>query len=255
METCFNKLTHAPSNGASKCGFVRINDDSVVPYAVKNGQQYVPLFYFEGETESLKTKAINLENWDLAYLKFCCKVQGIKNELFASEQCQVTSLEDVKSYFPEGTKFDEYWPTKLLDMQTPARNDVNGNLSWVQTPHVENSNVAQSTVPNNHSMVNKAPQMSALQKQLHSAPQRVNSTAVINNGTTNMAMYPATATTWQQQIGATSNAVISQPYQVGPQTTQVYHQSRVVQKQPSAGNIHTVSSPKSSMGVSRRMLF
>lgn len=218
METCFNKLTHLPSKGPSKCGFVRINDDSVVPYAVKNGQQYVPLFYFEGETESLKTKAINLENWDLAYLKFCCKVQGIKNELFASEQCQVTSLEDVKSYFPEGTKFDEYWPTKLLDMQTPARSDVNGNHSWVQTPHVENANVApQSTVPNNHSMVNKAPpqqqqqqqQMSALQKQLHSNNQRVNSTAVMNNGTTSMTMYPATATTWQQ-IGPNSNTVISQ---------------------------------------------
>ena len=27
--------------------------------------------------------------WDLAYLKFCCKVQGIRNELFANDVCKV----------------------------------------------------------------------------------------------------------------------------------------------------------------------
>lgn len=230
METCYNKLTHLPSNGANKCGFVRINDDSVVPYAVKNGQQYVPLFYFEGETESLKTKAINLELWDLAYLKFCCKVQGIKNELFASEQCLVTSLEDVKSYFPEGTKFDEYWPTKLLDMQTPTRNDGNGNLSWVQTPHVENANVAQAQVPNaSHSMVNKT--MSPLQKQLHNN-QRVNTTAVINNNASNVTMYQGNS--WPSTLtGTTANSVPMPTYQVHPPQG-----PRLAQKQ--VNSIHAV---------------
>ena len=31
----------------------------------------------------------NILRWDLAYLKFCCKVQGIRNELFANDVCKV----------------------------------------------------------------------------------------------------------------------------------------------------------------------
>ena len=31
--------------------------------------------------------------WDLAYLKFCCKVQGIRNELFANDVCKVSIVE------------------------------------------------------------------------------------------------------------------------------------------------------------------
>ena len=37
--------------------FSRINGESVVPYTVKEGTKYVPLFYFEGETEHLKLKS------------------------------------------------------------------------------------------------------------------------------------------------------------------------------------------------------
>ena len=36
--------------------------------------------------------------WDLAYLKFCCKVQGIRNELFANDVCKVSREE----YFISG---------------------------------------------------------------------------------------------------------------------------------------------------------
>lgn len=217
MDTCYNKLVNgAPIGSKNKCGFVRINDDSVVPYAVKNDHKYVPLFYFEGETESLKTKAINLENWDLAYLKFCCKVQGIKNELFASEQCMVTSLEDVKSYFPEGTKFDDYWPSKVVEMQTPTRNDINGNHSWVQTPHIDSSAVPQSTVPNaSHTMVNKT-LPSVLTKQLHSNNPRGNTTTVISN--LSSSVYPQ-ANTWQTSImGNAVNTAQLGTYQIAQAT-------------------------------------
>lgn len=42
----------------SKCGFVRVNNDSLIPYTVlKDGEKSVPLFYFEGQTEILKEKA------------------------------------------------------------------------------------------------------------------------------------------------------------------------------------------------------
>ncbi|XP_063990738.1 uncharacterized protein LOC135169573 isoform X2 [Diachasmimorpha longicaudata] len=120
LDVCYTKLTSQNVNTGQKgdkCGFIRINKESVVPYTVKDNLKYVPLFYFEGETDNLKLKAEKLEGWDLSYLKFCCKVQGIRNELFASETCSVISLSDIKSYFPPGTGFEDYWPSKVMDSQ------------------------------------------------------------------------------------------------------------------------------------------
>ncbi|CAG4934606.1 unnamed protein product [Colias eurytheme] len=117
LDVCYNKLLRGTTNNKDKCGFIRINKESVVPYTVRDNQKFVPLFYFEGETDNLKLKADQLKGWDLSYLKFCCKVQGIRNELFASETCSVISLSDIKSYFPPGTEFEEYWPNKVVDSQ------------------------------------------------------------------------------------------------------------------------------------------
>ncbi|CAH2049575.1 unnamed protein product, partial [Iphiclides podalirius] len=117
LDVCYNKLLRGTTNNNDKCGFIRINKESVVPYTVRDNQKFVPLFYFEGETDNLKLKADQLKGWDLSYLKFCCKVQGIRNELFASETCSVISLTDIKSYFPPGTEFEEYWPNKVVESQ------------------------------------------------------------------------------------------------------------------------------------------
>ncbi|XP_011342835.1 uncharacterized protein LOC105282521 isoform X3 [Ooceraea biroi] len=141
LDVCYTKLTAgtnpnvASGRKAEKCGFIRINKESVVPYTVKDGLQYVPLFYFEGETENLKLKAEKLEGWDLSYLKFCCKVQGIRNELFASETCSVISLSDIKSYFPPGTGFEDYWPTKVMDSQLLVNSNGGGSGGgWTKQP-------------------------------------------------------------------------------------------------------------------------
>lgn len=138
IEVCYKKLLCNIAPGRNeKCGFIRINSESVVPYCIKDEQKYVPLFYFEGETDNLRLRAEKLEDWNLAYLKFCCKVQGIRNELFASDSCIVTSLDDIKNYFPPETNFEEYWPAKVVDTQllTNQKNShVNPPNSWVRAP-------------------------------------------------------------------------------------------------------------------------
>ncbi|CAH0381849.1 unnamed protein product [Bemisia tabaci] len=142
LDFCYHKLTNKQNPNSAvkdKCGFIRINGESVVPFTVKDDQKFVPLFYFEGETDNLKLKSEKLENWDLAYLKFCCKVQGIRNELFASETCSVISLTNIKSYFPTGTTFEAYWPTKVVDSQlivsTQRPNSMAGSgSSWIKAP-------------------------------------------------------------------------------------------------------------------------
>ncbi|CAG9133225.1 unnamed protein product [Plutella xylostella] len=139
LDVCYNKLLRGTTNSKDKCGFIRINKESVVPYTVRDSMKYVPLFYFEGETDNLKLKADQLKGWDLSYLKFCCKVQGIRNELFASETCSVISLADIKGYFPPGTEFEEYWPNKVVDAQLliaakGTMSSSGGGGQWTRAP-------------------------------------------------------------------------------------------------------------------------
>jgi hypothetical protein len=153
LDVCYNKLLLSSSNPKDKFGFIRINGESVVPYTVRDGFKYVPLFYFEGETDNLKLKAEKLEGWDLAYLKFCCKVQGIRNELFASETCSVISLSDIKSYFPPGTVFEDYWPSKVVDSQlllasSKGSTAVTSAGMWTKQPGLPPTQQQHSSVAN-----------------------------------------------------------------------------------------------------------
>lgn len=134
LDLCHKKLVLKKSNASDRCGFFRINGESVVPYTVKLGTKYVPLFYFEGETDHLKLKSEEVDGWDLAYLKFCCKVQGIRNELFASDKCKVVGLEEIKGHFPAGTTFEDYWPAKgSIEPVGPSRMGVSGG-GWTKKP-------------------------------------------------------------------------------------------------------------------------
>ena len=115
LDVCYYKFYSAPNSvqqskhRPDKFGFICINkESSLVPYVIKGGLKYVPLFKFEfeGDTDNLKLKAEKLEGWDLSYLKYVCKVQGIDNEIFASKTCEVITIDDIKSYFPPRTVFE-----------------------------------------------------------------------------------------------------------------------------------------------------
>ena len=134
LDLCHKKLVLKRSNASDRCGFFRINGESVVPYTVKEGTKYVPLFYFEGETDHLKLKSESVQGWDLAYLKFCCKVQGIRNELFSNEICSVVALEEIKGHFPAGTTFEDYWPAKGSIEALPNTRASAGAGNWTQKP-------------------------------------------------------------------------------------------------------------------------
>lgn len=153
------------SNASDKCGFFRINRESVVPYTVKDTIKYVPLFYFEGETDHLKLKSDKVEGWDLAYLKFCCKVQGIRNELFAADTCRVVALEEIKGHFPSGTTFEDYWPAKgSIEPVHHSQRVSAGN--WTQKPVSVVPQNAQNQPQNQRGSVADAAAAAALQSSL-----------------------------------------------------------------------------------------
>uniref|UniRef100_A0A182MVT4 Uncharacterized protein n=1 Tax=Anopheles culicifacies TaxID=139723 RepID=A0A182MVT4_9DIPT len=192
LEVCYKKLLMGCSTPNDKCGFIRINKESVVPYTVRDYQKMVPLFYFEGETDNLKLKADNLSGWDLSYLKFCCKVQGIRNELFASDSVAVISLTDIKGYFPPGTEFEDYWPSKVVDSQLLSGPKTN-TIHWTRQP-------AQPP-PKAPAMMNSAParkgtsnvyQTLQAQQNLAKTNNQMNSiTAAVQALTNNWNMVPS----------------------------------------------------------------
>lgn len=52
-----------------------------------------------------------LGGWPLAYLKICCKVQGVRKDLISNPTLQIVTLADLQAYFPKRTVFTEKcWP-------------------------------------------------------------------------------------------------------------------------------------------------
>ena len=142
LKVCYKKLTCNITTGITeKCGFIRINSEFVVPYCIEDNRKYVPLFYFKLKTEILKHPTVQLENWNLAYLKFCCRIQGISDELFPSNSCTVINLDDLKNYFPSETNFEEYWPGTetyrkfLINQKTTCKNRPGDRIR--EPPEVE----------------------------------------------------------------------------------------------------------------------
>merc|ERR1719367_1735237 len=144
LDLCYKKLVLKRSNASDRCGFFRINGESVVPYTMRDNTKYVPLFYFEGETDHLKLSSDQVDGWDLAYLKFCCKAQGIRNELFSADVCRVVALDEIRGHFPQGTTFEDYWPAKgSIELVNHAQRVSAGN--WTQKPAQAAPNSSQPT--------------------------------------------------------------------------------------------------------------
>ncbi|KAE9533815.1 hypothetical protein AGLY_008894 [Aphis glycines] len=124
IEICYKKLQCNITPGRKEIyGFIRVNSESVVPFCLKDGHKYVPLFYFEGETENLRHRV------------------GIRNELFASDSCTTTSLDDIKKFFPLETQFEEYWPR----LSNRKSTHVNSPGAWTRaSPEVP---TPASTIP------------------------------------------------------------------------------------------------------------
>ena len=103
-----NPCHHISPN--SPCGFIILNQTSLITYTIKDGEKCVPLFYFDNNNISNKI-ALSHNDWAIPYLRFCCKLQGIKDEIFENRNyTEVVKLDDLKLMLPERTKIEEVWP-------------------------------------------------------------------------------------------------------------------------------------------------
>ncbi|CAH0563734.1 unnamed protein product [Brassicogethes aeneus] len=144
VQVCYNVLVKNQTNcnGTGKVGFVKIGDISMVPY-VNPGCYvttcYVPLFYFEGENECLSSKSVVAHTWNLAYLKFCFKLQGIRPQLYEGNTCKVVKLCELQKYFPASTSFRFDWP------KYDAKKFLNPPKDKKENPVILNHQMAQVT--------------------------------------------------------------------------------------------------------------
>jgi len=106
---CYRRIVKKEVNPTDRCGFVIIGGDGILPYVRYNDKKCIPLFYLEDEdiTAEISKASIKIGGWDMVYLKFCCKIQGIKATLYASDECKVVPLDKV---IPDGTQCEDYWP-------------------------------------------------------------------------------------------------------------------------------------------------
>jgi len=149
IELCYKKLMcNVGPDYNDKCGFIRINSESVVPYTVNDGQKYLPLFFFEGKTENLMHTGVKIKNWSLTYLKFCFKVQGIREELITNDFL-VSNIDNIKAYFPLETNYEEYWPAKVVDTNflLANQNSIRTNPSgiWIRAPDFPAKTIPQTS--------------------------------------------------------------------------------------------------------------
>ncbi|KAL9871196.1 LOW QUALITY PROTEIN: uncharacterized protein ACN2A1_014997 [Glossina fuscipes fuscipes] len=276
LDICYRKLISGSKSPSEKCGFIRINKDSVVPYTVRNGEQVVPLFYFEGETENLKQKADLLSGWDLAYLKFCCKVQGIRNELiFINENVAVISLTDIKSYFPNGTEVEDYWPSKVVDSNLLIGNRSNSNntVNWTR----QHSQPPPKSLPpsglgqkGQHASASAAHQAAAAVRQPEFRPSadaislanfnyaafrsllRPGQSALLQQPTTAQSLHPNAALAQATVQALTNGSLMSQPQNNLPL---LHPQMLASQQTHAANNRNRYRTPMENMLLNNRQQY
>lgn len=141
IEICYDALRNVFNpNRLNKCGYISINSKSVVPYSIKEGKKYIPIFFLGRAFSEEMPEVIKLENWNLAYIKFCCKIELIYDHLFDGDSCLAVSFDTVMERLDESTVFLDVWPTKV-DKRELVLNHKNSRVSplsaWIKTPSTQ----------------------------------------------------------------------------------------------------------------------
>jgi len=112
LNVWFNKIELNINDYKIQFGYIRF-ESYVIPYFTKEGEKYLPLLFFEKPTDDLLLGAMELKNWDLAYLKLCCHIMEINDDIYNNDSFTVIKFNNLKNYFPPDTIFEEFWPTNV----------------------------------------------------------------------------------------------------------------------------------------------
>jgi cytoskeletal protein RodZ len=120
-----------------------------------------------------------LSGWELAYLKVCCKVQGVRKDLISGSTLQIVKVSDLRSYFPKRTVFTENcWPVPKPHSKSLLRDHLSTDKGTKNVP-ANNSNSTQ----NNTGSASKPSSANSLKTSTSSATVIKNKAYVVNAAT------------------------------------------------------------------------
>ncbi|KAH8264068.1 hypothetical protein KR038_002103 [Drosophila bunnanda] len=127
---CYRMLTsNIGDSPQKKCGFIQLTGGSLIPYIVINGCPWLPLSYLLDVPEELRNKSQVVRGWDLAYLKFCCLVQGVSSDyLTGIDSIGVSSRDEIFFLLNESGDIEYYWPSSEVTSKFLAGYGTQGNL-------------------------------------------------------------------------------------------------------------------------------
>lgn len=146
---CYETLHHnnIPNE---KYGFIEIISGYVVPYIIIDGIKYIPLFCIESINGVLQIMKIT--DWNLSYLRFCCKILGLENYLSSSDSCNVISIDSIKRHISPETIMNEIGIVDSCIGQLMNYEQANELSSarieqYLRVPATENTTPHTSTAP------------------------------------------------------------------------------------------------------------
>ena len=112
LNFCKEKIDHPVITRNAPCGFIRLNRQFIISYTVKNGQKYIPLFLIpNGNYIFRNTKFLSHDDWAICYLRFCCNIQGIEDEMFENRNStEAIDWLTLELFLSEGTSIEYLWP-------------------------------------------------------------------------------------------------------------------------------------------------
>jgi len=126
IQFCIRQLDIKRTSPGDKCGFKRIGDTSDIPFVNVDGVDYLPCFYFEGT--NIGNECIELRGLDWSYLKFCCKLQGVRDEFLQAECCDVVPMKEILTYLPDDIDIKCSW-TECEDFFGEGRKSMNNRIT------------------------------------------------------------------------------------------------------------------------------
>lgn len=201
--TCYNVVCLTKINN-DLFGFLKISGENEVAFVWNNNTQLVPLFYFEGQSEYLDSKSIDLtDKWQVRYMKFCCMAQGVREDHYNPRPIKVVDFEYVRRLFPENTPVEFSWPKDFnQDLLAPE-----GKLAILNGTTNTLLSVTKSSQPTNQ-LLTTANVTNSTQSCENNEPPRL-------GGGNNQSGIPRPKTHWDQTVNSAelqlNNMTLGQP--------------------------------------------
>ena len=104
---CLNRMLSQEAD-IERCGFLTVSETHEMAFVTVAGSVYIPVFYLEEKPDPSTWTVIS--GWDWAYLRFCCLLQRISQELLSGSGVVCVEMTELTKLLPLSSTFRTFWP-------------------------------------------------------------------------------------------------------------------------------------------------